>query len=178
MKLSRSFRNTRGVGVLLLFLASVSPAWALTPFEEFNGAKPKVSVVKVKSTILPAKTKAGGKFKLHVHVSVNPGWHIYSINPREEHKLLATTLHLRSNRFLPVGEWQESKPTITLDEALQKILKIHESMADFVHEFQVPDTVSQGSFALKGEVIYRVCDDHVCSLPRKLPFTSQVKIVQ
>jgi DsbC/DsbD-like thiol-disulfide interchange protein len=178
MKLSRLYRKIRGLGVLLLFLTSVSQAWALTPFEEFNGTKLQASQVKVKSTISPPITKAGGKFKLHVQVSVDQGWHIYSINPREENKMLATTLHLRSNRFLPVGEWKESEPTIRVDEVLQKALKTHESMVDFVHEFQVPDSMIQGAFFLKGEVIYRVCDNHVCSLPKKMPFTSKVQILR
>ena len=178
MNLSLPSIRYRVVAVLLLFLASASPAWAITPFEEFDGAKRQVSPVKIKSMISPAKTQPGGTFKLHVHVSVDPGWHIYSINPGEEDKQLATTLHLRSNPFLSVGEWKESKPTFTLDEALQKILKTHESMADFVREFQVPETVGQDSFLLRGEIIYRVCDNLVCSLPRKLPFSNKVQIAQ
>ena len=178
MNLSIHSIKYRVVAALFLFLASVSQAWAITPFEEFDGAKQQVSPVQIKSMISPAKTQPGGKFKLHVHVSVDPGWHIYSINPKEEDKLLATTLHLRSNPFLPVGEWKESKPIITLDEALQKMLKTHESMADFVHEFQVPETVGQDSFLLRGEIIYRVCDNLVCSLPRKLPFSSTIQIAQ
>jgi hypothetical protein len=178
MRLSISCRKFRGLGVLLLFLTSVSPAWTMTLFEEFNGTKLQASQVKVKSTISPAKIKPGGKFKLHVQVSVDKGWHIYSINLREENKMLATTLHLRPNQFLPVGGWNESQPTIRVDKVLQKVLKTHESMVDFVHEFQVPDSVTQGSFSLKGEVIYRVCDNNVCSLPQKMPFTSKVQIVQ
>ncbi len=164
--------------MLLLLIATVSPAWALTPFEEFNGAKLQVSPVKVKSMISPEETKAGENFRLHVHVTMDPGWHIYSINPAEENKILATALHLRSHKFLPVGEWKESKPTITLDQAVEKILKTHESMVEFVHEFQVPDSAGQGSYPIKGEIIYRVCDNLVCSLSRKLPFTSKVQIIQ
>ncbi len=118
----------------------------------------------------------GDKFKLYLSVQIEEGWHIYSLRPLDGNELLATQIVLEDNVFENAGDWQESSPSLIRDDAQAKMVKAHTRTAEFHKSFQVPKKVAVGSHPIKGRLLYRACDNKLCTLPQTLPFVNQLRV--
>ena len=89
---------------------------------------------------------------------------------------LATQIRFEENVFQPEGEWMEPKPIITLDEALDQVVKVHEDSVRFHRNLIVPGDLKPGTFTISGKIEFRACDNKICSLPREVDFQTQLRV--
>ena len=141
---------------------------------EFDIESPK-KFVSVTAIPQPEAVNPGNDFRVHERVLISPGSHIYSLNESYDENL-ATRLDLGSAPFKSEEPWQESPPKIMLDEVFQKMVKTHESIAQFTKKFSVPSSFKSGDFSFTGALIFRLCDNHTCSMPQEEVFKTSVKV--
>jgi hypothetical protein len=118
----------------------------------------------------------GDRFKLFLSVQVEEGWHIYSLQPLDGNEMLATQINIDENIFVGEGKWEESTTTLIQDDAQAKMVKGHTFNAEFKKYFYVPESADPGSYSIKGELVYRACDNKLCTLPQSLPFVSFIQV--
>ena len=130
----------------------------------------------IKISALADNVHPGGRFKLYLSVEIEEGWHIYSLHPLGGNELLATQIILEDNVFESTGPWQESPPSLIQDDAQEKLVRGHTTTAEFHKSFRAHKKFDTGSYPINGKLVYRACDNKLCTLPQSLPFGSQVHI--
>ncbi len=143
------------------FLASDAP----------SGPRIKLSTVTDRDSVY-----SGDRFKLYLSVQIEEGWHIYSLQPLDGNELLATQIILVDNILESQERWQESPTSLIQDDAQAKLVKGHVGTVEFHNSFRIPRTFKSGSYSIKGELLYRACDNNLCTLPQSLPFSSQIHV--
>jgi hypothetical protein len=114
---------------------------------------------------------------LYLSVQIEEGWHIYSLQPLDGSELLATQITLsEEDRLESAGDWQESATRLIQDDAQAKRVKAHTRIAEFHKDFQVPKNFSLGNYSINGKLVYRACDNKLCTLPQSLTFVSRIYI--
>ena len=83
---------------------------------------------------------------------------------------------LDDNSFESQKRWQESSIHLIQDEAQEKIVKGHVKTAEFYNSFRVPNNLVSGNHSIKGELLYKACNNSLCTLPQSLSFESQVRV--
>lgn len=167
---------------LLVFLAialhvTLAPAVsAFQSFEEFTRSKNKLYNIEAKAIAEPVQARRGESFVLHLWVDVSPGWHIYSLEEQGDDATLATKIYFKENRFQGDQPWKEPEPTIALDGALDKVVKIHRNSVQFIQKQQIPESLTPGTYSISGKIVFRACDNRICSLPRETAFQTQVQV--
>ena len=163
------------IRILILFLAGM-----LVPVHVFADpfSSPLSSGPALKLRVLTDKglVHSGDQFKLYLSVQIEEGWHIYSLEPLDGNDMLATQINMEDNVFSNMGKWQESSTKFIQDGAQAKMVKGHTVTAEFYKNYFVPEGVNSGSYSIKGKLIYRACDNKLCTLPQSLPFTSLVQV--
>ena len=118
----------------------------------------------------------GDRFKLYMSVQIEEGWHIYSLKPMDGNELLATQILIDENIFEGQKHWQESPTSLIQDDAQEKLVKGHVTNAEFHNSFRVPENTKSGNYSIKGKLLYRACDNNLCTLPQSLPFDIQIRV--
>ena len=150
--------------------SSSLPLFAKSPFNQLENSNPlytpiKVSAITNKSVVFP-----GEEFKFHLSIIVKIGWHIYSLSPLEGNEFLRTQIFIDENVFWKKGAWKESKPVLIQDGAVGRIVNGHKGNVEFSRTYLVPAEVEVDKHSINGKLIFRACDNHICTLPQELPF--------
>ena len=161
--------------LLVLFLSS-PPLFAKSPFDQLENSNPlyppiKVSAVTNKSSVFP-----GEEFKFHLSIIVKTGWHIYSLSPLVGNEFLATQIFIDENVFRAKGVWKEPKPVLIQDGAVGRIVHGHKGNVEFSRTFLVPPKVEFDKYSIHGKLIFRACDNKICTLPQELPFQTGILV--
>ncbi|VAX31509.1 hypothetical protein MNBD_NITROSPINAE05-1462 [hydrothermal vent metagenome] len=160
--------------VSLVLLAS--KAFSFQSFEEFSYSKNKISPVNVTALTDPVIVNPGKDFELYLLINLAKGWHIYSLEEGSQGESLATVIHFEENIFKTAGKWMEPQPTITLDEALDKVVKVHKNSVRFHRNLIAPDNLSPGEYTISGRIEFRACDNTICTLPREVGFKTRFRV--
>ena len=100
------------------------------------------------------------QFELNLVVSLDEGWHIYSLESQDD-PTLPTRIILKTN-LTDVGEdWKESTPTIMKDQILNRMVKVHLDRAEFKRTYVVPGNLGPGHHPVRGFLTFRACDNRV-----------------
>jgi len=166
------------VPLVAALVLSSSSALAFQPFEDFSRSRNKIGNVNVTAITDPIWVKQGETFDLYLLVRLSPGWHIYSLEAQSKGESLSTQIHFEENVFQSTGEWMETKPAIILDEALGKVVKVHNDSVQFHRKLLVPGDLNPGMFTISGKIEFRACDNKICSLPRKVGFQTQLRVAR
>ena len=83
---------------------------------------------------------------------------------------------MNDKTFEDVTLWNESATQLMHDGAQAKIVKGHISTAEFSKQFRVSDKMTSGNYPIRGNLIYRACDNRMCTLPQSLFFESWIRI--
>ena len=153
-----------------------SPVITASPF---GGSKhSELVLLPIKISALTNKTfiSKGEEFKLHLSILVKEGWHIYSLNPFQGRESLATQILMDKNNFQEQSEWKGPDPVLIKDGALDKIVKGYRGRIEFSKTYIVPIGVVPQIYSLTGNIALRACDDQICTLPRKFPFHTEIKV--
>jgi len=163
---------------ILIFILAIVPVSTFaelipfsTPGAPPSGPRLKISTVTDRDPVYP-----GDRFKLYLSVQIEEGWHIYSLQPLDGNELLATQIILKDNIFESQKRWQESPTRLIQDGAQEKLVRGHVGTAEFHNSFRVPKKIKSGNSSIKGELLYRACDNNLCTLPQSLAFSSQIHI--
>jgi DsbC/DsbD-like thiol-disulfide interchange protein len=158
-------------GMIVPVTTFAEPIPFSTPGAPPSGPRIKLSTVTDRDSVYP-----GDRFKLYLSVQIEEGWHIYSLQPLNGNELLATQIILKDNIFESQKRWQESPTHLIQDDAQAKLVKGHVSTAEFHNSFRVPKNFKSGNHSIKGELLYRACDNNLCTLPQSLPFSSRIHV--
>lgn len=168
----------------LVLLASFLPTAAVAEKNVFKsllesgGVQRKNLDLDLQAAVDPLQVGPGGRFRLFVDAAMAPGWHIYSLHEQINEESVATRLQLEDNLFHSLGGWEESRPRLIMDQVLKKMVKTHAGMAQF-HQWQVvPEQLKPGKYPLQGSLVYRICDNKTCSLPKTLRFKTWIEVVE
>ena len=146
-------------------------------FSPFSSSEPpslsQRSLVDVSAAADPSSVFPGTVFRLHVQVVISSGSHIYSLTEGVEEDL-ATKVLVSQPSLQPKGEWQESPPQIIFDDVLQRAVKTHENIAEFIRDFAAP--LESFDEKIVGSLIYRLCDNRTCSMPKTAEFETPIRI--
>ena len=118
----------------------------------------------------------GDRFDLYLSVQIEEGWHIYSLQPLDGNELLATQISLADDIFESAEPWKESPTHLIQDDAQAKMVKGHTNTAEFQKKLYVPENLNPGSYSIEGKLLYRACDNKLCTLPQSLPFTTRILV--
>ena len=166
------------IRILIFILAGlIAPALAFanpSPFS--NSIVSSGPGIKLSTMVDRDPAYPGDRFKLYMSVQIEEGWHIYSLQPMDGNELLATQIVLEDHVFESQNLWQESPTRLIQDDAQQKLVKGHVITAEFHNSFRVPENSRSGNYSIKGKLLYRACDNNLCTLPQTLPFDSQVRV--
>jgi hypothetical protein len=155
----------------------VSTVESIPLFQEFKKDSDLINL-KVKSIVDPESIKPGDRFVLYITIELSEGWHIYSLYTEEvEEQPLATKIFLNSDIFVPFGLWEETPYVMEWDGALGRVVKTHQQVAEFRRWYSVIDSLSSGSYKLKGDIIFRACNNKVCNLPKKISYETKVNVL-
>ena len=162
--------------ILFVFIFFPSHLFAKSPFNNKNNYDPVLPRIKVQ--VLPSKSVLfrGEEFKFYISVILAEGWHIYSLSPFAENKMLKTKVFMDENVFKEQDLWKEPKPFLIKDGAVGKIVKGHKGNIEFSRTYLVPKNLDENKYFLKGKLVVRTCDNKVCSLPQELPFRSVIEV--
>lgn len=144
-------------------------------FEEFKSAQSKPINVQVAAAVVPPQVHLGDFFKVRLRVTITPGAHIYSLENKVDESL-ATRIDLEKNPFTPLGKWRESQPEISADGVLKTMVKTHKELAEFSLAFVVPREAASGLSVISGTLVYRLCDNKICTLPQKISFKTFLRV--
>lgn len=143
---------------------------------ELSSQSPSPAGVHITAFVDHDKLKPADHFRLNIVVSLDEGWHIYSLESQGDTSL-PTRIDLEIRGVLPTGDWQESSPTIVNDQILQRMVKVHLKRAEFRRDFVVEPELGPGHYPINGVLQFRACDNRVCTLPRKIEFSTRISIV-
>ena len=87
--------------------------------------------------------------------------------------IAVVALHARSMRLTR----SESPPKLAIDKVLQKTVNTHKGIAEFDRLHSVPAHIKPGVYGISGSLLFRACDNKICTLQREKPFRTQIKIL-
>ena len=119
----------------------------------------------------------GENFKFHLSISIEKGWHIYSLKPFQGSGSLTTQILMDKNNFQEQSEWKGPDPILIKDQALGKIVKGYKGHVEFSKTYQVPISAAPQVYPLDGNLVFRACDNQICTLPRKFPFHTEIEVI-
>jgi DsbC/DsbD-like thiol-disulfide interchange protein len=160
--------------LLIFFFLFPHILFAIPIFKRSQAVLPqiKINVLTNKSVVFP-----GEKFKLFMSVLIEEGWHIYALLPLKGSEFLATQILMNENSFQEQETWQEPEPVLIQDKAVGKIIKGHKGNVEFSQTFKAPVDFEAGNYLIKGRLVYRACDNQICTLPQEFPFNTSLEIV-
>jgi hypothetical protein len=160
--------------IVLIFIFLFPLAlFANPPFDSSQAALPKIkiNVLTSKSVVFPSN-----EFKFYMSLLIEEGWHIYSLSPLRGNELLATQIVIDENVFQMQEDWREPETVLIHDEAIGEMVKGHKGNVEFSRTFNVPVDVEAGKYPIKGRLVYRACDNQVCTLPQEFPFNTTLQV--
>ena len=156
--------------------SSSLPLFAKSPFNQLENSNPLYTLIKASAITNKSVVFPGEEFKFHLSIIVKTGWHIYSLSPLEGNDFLRTQIFINENVFRKKGAWKESKPVLIQDGAVGRMVNGHRGNVEFSRTYLVPAEVEVDKHSINGKLIFRACDNHICTLPQELPFHASILV--
>ena len=162
---------------LFIIMFAVPMAEAIPSFQKFKKDSNPIHF-KLTAIVDPESIKLGGRFALHIKIELSEGWHIYSLYTKGvEKQQLATKISLNSDMFVPHGLWEEPAPVIAWDGALEKVVRTHQQVVEFHRWYSPVESIDSGSYQIRGDVVFRACNNKVCNLPKKISYGVKIDVL-
>ena len=159
----------------MILVLSGGAVKATSPLLLWQDAGAKPSPLRIYAEFDAYEVMRGAVVTLRIRGFLEEGWHIYSIEPKEE-ALLPTAVSYPSKQHTPLGRLQESAPTILHDEVLKLTLAVHQKEFVLSQQFQIsPDAVA-GEQVFEGTLHYHLCDNQLCTPRQHQSFTTPLTI--
>ncbi|HEX7926118.1 MAG TPA: protein-disulfide reductase DsbD N-terminal domain-containing protein, partial [bacterium] len=124
----------------------------------------------------PISARPGENVRMLVTVKIAKGWHIYSLMPQGEFGPPPTKLTLEPGALKIVAPPYETNPEEQRDVVFDMNLAFHPDAARFYQNLQVPQDAAAATVPVRGELRYQVCNDRLCTPPRKEPLAAALTV--
>jgi len=119
------------------------------------------------------KELADNKVELRATVSLDKGWHVYSITTPDTSFIIGSEFNFTaSSDYKFVGGVVEPKPHTEYDPNFKETLSFHSGRVVFK---QVIEKVSTKDFEVKAEFVYQTCNDATCLPPEYIDHVFKLK---
>jgi len=113
-----------------------------------------------------------GLMAVELIATIQEGWHMYSTTLANDDGPVPTTIHFTaSDSYKLISPLVEPTPEEVYDPNFSMQVRYHSNTARFIQRLEPKGT---GSFVLKGEVEYMVCNDKTCLPPTTVSFVLDV----
>ncbi len=150
--------------------------FAISPFDRLQNSDPLITPIKISVLTNKSVVLQGEEFKFHISIIIEEGWHIYSLSPLAGNELLATQILMGENGFREKDAWKEPKPVFIQDGAVGKMVKGHKGNVEFSRNYLVPVEVAIKTHSIDGKLIFRACDNQICTLPQEVLFHTTIQV--
>lgn len=108
--------------------------------------------------------KGNNQYEVHIKTTVDPKWHIYSVNNPEGGALSTDVAFANA---VKIGNVKEiGKPKVIFEKEFNVNQKFYEDKVDFVQLVKL----LPGNKKISGSIEYMACNDRQCLPPRKTSF--------
>lgn len=119
------------------------------------------------------KELADNKVELRAIVSLDKGWHVYSINTPDTSFIIGSEFNFTpSSDYKFAGELIEPKPHTEYDPNFKETLSYHEGTVVFK---RVIEKISTKDFEIKAEFVYQTCNEATCLPPEYTDHVFKIK---
>ena len=181
---SKAMKNdclSRSLGAQLLFSLVVLASFGQTIYAQSLFGFTESAVVsfpklQIYAEFNKTETAPHTKVTLIVHVSLQSGWHIYSLVTANSEGPLPTELVMQSSWLRSLGNPKESSPFVLFDEAFQQELAVHKEQFTFYQDLQIAKNISLGPQDLQGQLRYQICNNRICAPLQTVDFMAPLTI--
>lgn len=147
----------------LLVLATLLFAFQFVDAQVYDPVKWKYSV----------KYLDNNKAELQVSATIEEHWHVYSIEIPETSPVIGTEVTVEeSSSFELNGPLREPTPVEEYDPNFDETLKWHKNKVTFTQPISI---LSEKDFAIKGELMFMVCNESMCLPPEYIDISFDIK---
>lgn len=121
------------------------------------------------------KKLAPNKVRLSVTATMDPGWHIYSVNTPDSSFIIGSALVMLDTlpgKYRLAGPVQEPKPHSEYDPNFKETLSYHEGTVTIYRDIEV---LTEKDFKLTAEFTYQTCNEGRCLPPEYIPHTFTIE---
>jgi len=118
-----------------------------------------------------AKRTSATEAVVFLKATIQPGWHIYSLNVKPGGPIKTSFTFEKSKDYTLVGKTIEPKPIAKFEKTFKMNVAYFEKEVIFQQKIKLK-TANATTF--KGEVEYEVCNDLKCVLPEPVSFSIPV----
>jgi len=118
------------------------------------------------------KKKSATEYRLIFHLTLKPGWHIWSLHPGGDGYELAPTFTFDANPAVKMkgGITENGKKTVAKMDGIDGMVNYFAGKADYEQVVTVT-----GSAKITGKHEYQVCNDKMCLPPKDKDFVFEIK---
>lgn len=104
-----------------------------------------------------------GEYELIAKVTMEPGWHVYSVTTPDTSFIIGSDFTFeKNNHFELIGGIKEPKPHCEYDENFMENLCYHEKVVEFRQHIRI---LTEHEFKIRAEFTYQTCNDATCLPP-------------
>jgi DsbC/DsbD-like thiol-disulfide interchange protein len=119
-----------------------------------------------------AKKTSVTEATLLLKATIQPGWHIYSLNVKEGGPIKTSFTFAKSKDYELVGKPVEPKPVTKYEESFKMDVSYFEKEVIFQQKIKLKPGASLA--AIKGQLEYMTCNDKKCLPPEDVDFSIPV----
>jgi thiol:disulfide interchange protein len=154
----------------LIAQAADAQTAAAKPVKKDSPARAKSKEVSFKTSVEPAKAKAGDTVTYKVTATINDGYHIFRQAKKQPgNGPIYTEFDLFDTAGLKVeGDWNSSAPPEKHKLAVFASLpfvEYHEGEVVWSVKLKIPPGTEPGKKSIRSQIYYQVCSDKTCSIP-------------
>lgn len=105
---------------------------------------------------------------VYLKATIQPGWHIYSLNVGDGGPIATSFVFSKSKDFAPVGKTTEPKPLSKYEESFKMNVTYFEKEVVFSQKVSLKSATAT---AITGKLTYMTCNDKKCLPPDDVDFT-------
>lgn len=147
--------------------------------EQFRGTTSEVTKsakkVRLESKLSHNVVPAGHTFKAAVLLNIEKGWHINAHKPTLDY-LIGTSVSIVDLPGVTVKNTSYPQSKVLNFEFAEEALDVYENNVPVILEIATSDTLSPGSYTLKGRARVQACNDIACLAPSNVEVSIPVEI--
>ncbi len=140
---------------------------------------PKDAEVVLNGHIEPAAAVRGGKAKLVITATPNPGWHVYAYAAKDPDTVAKPTLIY----VAPIAGWKQSAVKASAEPITKPAAvagfpaeNFYEDSVSWTIDFSIPADAPQGETFITGYIGFQTCHDKGCLFPQAVQFRAALPI--
>ncbi len=126
----------------------------------------------------PNSVAVGEEITLTILGRTEPDYHIYSVFSQGDFSPEPTRIVIESEFLEASSKVSESSPLLIIDKSFDQSLHVHKNDFWLKQKFILKSNPLNREFHVRGYLLYQICDNRICSLPRKKAFRTILNIAE